>query len=272
MAEKWQYVSSRSNPIVVNISKLKDKKYRREQGLFRLDGIKLFSEAVSRRAPVKYVFVRESARDRLCPAVEESGTNAALYVLADPAFERITEENAPEGIVTVCAELPNISELDAREAANRTGNTALVLESVRDAGNIGTVIRTADAFGIDTLIFSTDCADLYNPKTVRGAMGALFTQNIIVTPSISELVKELQNLGTYTCAAALHKDAVLLGSTDLPERTAIFVGNEGHGLSGETIDACDTCLLIPMSEGAESLNAAVAAAVCMWELGGRRKH
>lgn len=269
MEKKWQYVSSRSNPTVVSVSKLKDKKYRRELGLFRFDGIKLFSEAVRRGAPIECVLTCETASESVRRAVEESNISADLYTLSEPAFERITDERSPEGIVTVCGKLPNIAEMTESEAAQQMGNTALVLESVRDAGNIGTIMRTADALGVDTLILTADCADIYNSKTVRGAMGALFTQNIIIVDSAEKLACEMKKIGIFTCAAALHREARTLGSIEFPPRAAIFVGNEGHGLAETTVDACDIALLVPMREGAESLNAAVAAAICAWELCGR---
>lgn len=270
MSAKWQYISSRANPLVVSVSKLGDKKHRREQGLFRFDGVKLFCEAVQRGAPIKYVLVRESSQD-ICATVEGLGVSEGLYILSDPAFERVTEENAPEGIVTVCEVLGNIRRLGASDAASVDHECALVLESLRDAGNLGTVVRTAGAFGVDVLYMTSDCADLYNPKTVRGAMGALFTQSIVIVDSAAELALELRRQGTHTYAAALHKDAELLGRADLPTGCAIFIGNEGHGLTEGTVDACDSCLLIPMQEGAESLNAAVAASVCMWELTSHRR-
>jgi TrmH family RNA methyltransferase len=141
-----------------------------------------------------------------------------------------------------------------------------MLESVRDVGNMGTIIRSAKAFGIDLLIISSDCADLYNSKTIRASMGAMFTQKIVTVPSISGAVKALQANGSHVYAAALKRDAKKLGEVQLKIGDAILIGNEGHGLSEESIDACDECLYIPMEAGSESLNASIAASVCMWEL------
>ncbi len=263
----WQYISSKSNALVVRLSKLKDKKYRRAERLFRFDGIKLFCEAVQKGAPVKYVLLRESAADRLKDIAERElsrfGTDTLLYILGDDAFDRLTDEQAPEGIITVCAELEHVLE---GHASDITGNRVLMLESVRDAGNMGTIIRSAVAFGIDTLVISSDCADLYNSKTVRAAMGALFKQRIVIVDSIPDTVNELRACGRHVFAAALSGDAKTLGSFTLERGDVILIGNEGHGLSDEAIEACDARLYIPMEADAESLNAGIAASICMWEL------
>ena len=265
---EWQYISSKANALVVRMAKIKDKKYRKSEGLFRFDGIKLFLEAIDKHAPVRYVFVSESALDNIKRAVEESKTDASVYILSDAVFSKLTDELSPEGIITVCSELENIEKsADYKSLAQRVkGKRILMLESVRDTGNLGTVIRTARAFGIDMLIVSTDCADLYNPKTVRAAMGALFSQSIVAVDDMSECILALRKMGARVFAAALRSESRKLGSFELALGDAIVIGNEGHGLSSEVIDACDECVYIPMQEGSESLNASIAASVCMWEL------
>ncbi len=250
------------------MAKLKEKKYRRAEGLFRFDGIKLFSEAVEKGASIEYVFVMESASDAVKLAVKNSGLTSVTYLLSDEAFAKLTDEQAPEGVVTVCQNLKNVNMSSDTQALARDaqGATTLILESVRDTGNLGTVIRTAKAFSIDRLIISSDCADLYNPKTVRAAMGALFSQEIVEVDDVAALIANMRSEGSRVYAAALQSDAKALGSIELKMGDAIVIGNEGHGLSGAVIDACDECLYIPMEAGSESLNASVAASVCMWEL------
>ncbi len=271
----WQSIASKSNPLVVRMAKLRDKKYRRSEGLFRFDGIKLFLEAAEKKAPVRYVFLSESAADKHRDTVEEklgenSISDVKLFVLSDDAFMKLTDELSPEGIITVCAELDNIKslssfgELALEIKANKS--RVLLLESVRDAGNMGTIIRSAKAFGIEYLIVSSDCAELYNPKTVRAAMGALFTQRIVMAGSLCDAIAELRAAGVRVFAAALRSDACRLGAFELSRGDAIVIGNEGHGLSPEALESCDECLYIPMDEGSESLNASIAASVCMWEL------
>ena len=267
MAE-WQYISSKSNALIVRMAKLKDKKYRKNEELFRFDGIKLFHEAVQNGAPVRYVFVSESAIDRFKAEVEKSNIDAMLYTVSDDAFAKLTDEQAPEGIITVCENLASITKCSdyGALASDLKGKSILMLESVRDAGNMGTILRSAKAFGIDALVVSFDCADLYNPKTIRAAMGALFTQRIVVVDSVVNTVMAFRKENTRVFAAALEREAKRLGSIELQRGDVILIGNEGHGLARETIDACDECLYIPMESGSESLNASIAASVCMWEL------
>ena len=140
---------------------------------------------------------------------------------------------------------------------------ALVLEGVQDPGNVGTVIRTANAFGMDAVILIGACADLYHPKTVRATMGAIFRQTVLEIDRdfLSSFLKD-QELPLY--AAALDERAVDVRKVPLC-RAAVAVGSEGRGLSPELIAMSDQTVVIPMGPDSESLNAAVAAAVLMWE-------
>ena len=148
--------------------------------------------------------------------------------------------------------------------------SVFILESVRDPGNLGTVIRTASAFGVGCLLLSGDCADIYNPKTIRAAMGTMFHQNIVKVDDLCTAIRTLSDQGRDIYAATLGRDAVLLGDPELDQRDCIAVGNEGHGLSEAVIEACGKKILIPMMPGTESLNAAVASSVCLWEQFGRK--
>ena len=143
----------------------------------------------------------------------------------------------------------------------------LMLESIRDPGNLGTVVRTAAALGIDRLVISSDCADLYSPKTIRAAMGAIFSMcTDIVEGELVDYVAELRKAGRRVFGAALHTDAKVLGELEVCRSDVFVIGNEGHGLTEDVKNACDACVLIPMREGSESLNAAMAAGIFMWEI------
>ena len=150
------------------------------------------------------------------------------------------------------------------QSAERPAQKVLALEAVQDPGNVGTVLRTADAFGIDLVVLLDGCADLYAPKTVRAAMGAVFRQPAIVMDREAFVsFCRGQNLPLY--GAALSSRAQDLRKLDL-SRAAVVIGSEGQGLSRTMLDACDGELIIPMTGEAESLNAAVAAAIVMWEM------
>lgn len=265
----WECINSKSNPLVVRLGKLKDKKHRKEEGLFRFDGKKLFREAIQSGVELEFVVVSERSAKRNTELVADElyGTTAypRLVILSDAAFDKLTDEKASEGIICV-AKYPKELHTAEDTVLSEKPLRILMLESIRDAGNLGTIIRCARAFAIDRIIMSSDCADLYNSKTIRAAMGALFTQRITVTDSIPDAVRSLREQGYTVYAAALDESAKKLGSFEMGEKSAILIGNEGHGLSPDAIRACSERLLIPMESGSESLNAAIAASVCMWEI------
>lgn len=276
MLKEKETVTSRQNATVKRVCALSEKKARRAEGLFRFDGIKLFREALAKGVAVRYAVVRESE----CQSLEsEIGAAVAAGRLApesiikvsESVFEKISEERSPEGIVTV-AEMDTqrhrvLSEEQARDYDLPAGQRLLIAESLRDPGNLGTVIRSCAALGIDRLLLSDDCADLYSPKTVRAAMGGIFTLPTDIAPagSLPDAIRSLRDKGRRVYATALHEEALTVGAFDLLSGDCFVIGNEGHGLSSQVISACDACALIPMTEGSESLNAAAAAAICIWE-------
>lgn len=267
-----EIITSRRNPTVVEAVKLSEKKARESVGLFRFDGVKLFEEAVQKGVSITRVLLCESRAKALLPKLERLSAlaNTAVSVLSDDVFAKISEEQAPEGIICI-AEFPekHVKKTDKavfESVASDRARRMMLLESVRDPGNMGTVMRTAAAFGIDTLVVSRDCADIYNPKTVRGAMGALFKMNIFVFDDICDAVEILRKSGRSVYAAALDKNAVRLDETVFEPGDTVVIGNEGHGLSERAVNACTKSLYVPMEEGSESLNAAVAAAVIMWSM------
>jgi TrmH family RNA methyltransferase len=150
---EWQYISSKSNQLVVRLAKLKDKKYRKAEGLFKFDGIKLFFEAANCGAPIEYVLVCESASAKYREEIEGKTSCQKLYVLSDDVFAKLTDEQSPEGVITICSNLENIENVYDMTSlsTNAKNKRVLMLESVRDVGNMGTIIRSAKAFGIDLL-------------------------------------------------------------------------------------------------------------------------
>ena len=141
----------------------------------------------------------------------------------------------------------------------------LLLSSLRDPGNLGTVIRSAAAFGCEEIILSSDCADLYNPKTVRAAMGTLFRQRVCYVPSLEDTVGLMRECGYRVYSAVLDDSAVPLNRLELDRGCAFIIGNEGHGIAQSVIEASTGTVYIPMAPGVESLNASAAAAVFMWQ-------
>jgi len=149
----------------------------------------------------------------------------------------------------------------SREACGRS----IALCSVRDPGNLGAVIRSAVAFGVEEIILSGDCADIYNPKTVRGAMGSLFRVNVRIVGDMKEYIRAMQANGRRVYSAELSESAVPLSDLGLDRWDSVIIGNEGHGIPAEISAMTDASVYIPISSRTESLNASVAAAIFMWE-------
>lgn len=270
-------ITSRQNRLVVEVGKLTDRKVRMAEERFRFDGIKLLREAVANGVCIEKLLLCESRSREFLAELDLMKDKSALadttvYILSEDAFSKVSQEQAPEGILAV-ARFPGLHARGAQSRgvlleAARTPSRILLLESVRDPGNVGTILRSAAAFGIHCVALSADCADVYNPKTIRGAMGALFRIRIAVFEDITEAIDLLKDGGRRVFAAALDPEAVRLGRVPLHAEDCVVIGNEGHGLSPEAIRACGQSLYIPMEEGSESLNAAIAASVILWSMYG----
>jgi len=271
-ASDFEWIKSRSNPTLVTLSKLKDAKYRRREGLYLAEGIKLAEEALP-YASVAYALLTEEAMEaggKACQiALEAREKGARLVVLSREAFEKVSTEMAPQGVVFVLREDSDRHETVAtgteREAATRWRRERLLfLSDVRDPGNLGTVLRSSAALGVTRILLS-GCADIYNPKTVRASMGALFRMPLALVEDPTEMIRALQLEGRRVLAAALSGDALTLGAYETEPSDVPVIGNEGHGLSDAILSAVDNFVKIPMVPGTESLNAAVASAVILWE-------
>ncbi len=275
MQFEGEIITSRQNRFVVETAKLTDRKAREAGRKFRFDGIKLLIEAAKNHLPLELILLRESCRERVISALREACCDAVfseaerVLTVADGVFDKISEEKSPEGVICVAKYIDKSQKIitiyNDEDFLRMSGERIVLLESVRDPGNIGTVIRTAAAIGIDRLILSADCADIYNPKAVRASMGTLFNQSIDRTDHLPQVVEGLQRAGRRVFAAALDPQAVRLGSFRPAAGDCVVIGNEGHGLSAELLAACRHKVYIPMSGRAESFNAAIAAGILMWE-------
>jgi TrmH family RNA methyltransferase len=268
-----EIITSRQNSLLVETHKLSDRKHRNRSGLFRFDGVKLAAEALLRGVTLHAVLLRESDAENVSERVAAmSGkmwpTGVRVVNVSDHVFDSLSEESAPEGVICVAqiqSELHRTWRSDMNVALR--GERVVLLESVRDPSNLGAIIRCAAALGVDRMILSADCADIYNAKTVRASMGTLFSQCIDRTEALTDYIAHLRADGRRVFAAALDEQAERLGSFEIQNGDCAVIGNEGHGLSSAVIEACGRTVYIPMTARAESLNAAVAAALLMWEFG-----
>ena len=268
-----EVISSRNNPTVKWAASLSDKKGRDAEKAFIVEGKKLVFEALDNFLPVKHIFVAESKKDLYFPEImrffkEKFYEGTKISVLSDSAFEKISTEKAPQGIISVIKYLDFFRELDIiykEDFFLKSSERAIILSSLRDPGNLGSVIRSAVAFGAEHIILSKDSADIYNPKTVRAAMGSLFKVKVSYVSDLVSLVASAKENGRRVFAAELSDSAVSLLSLKLLPSDIFIIGNEGHGISKEISSAATKSVYIPISASTESLNAAVAAGIFMWE-------
>ena len=227
----------------------RDADFRRENGLYLCDGEKLLQEALRSDAEICHVVWREKRTDEYGAFEKEYLTSAELFDYLSPM------KNSPGPLFSVRMK---------PDAAPEKPERVLLLEEIQDPGNVGTILRTADAFDVDAVILLEGCADVYAPKTVRAGMGAVFRQTVL-RMTREEAVAYCRAHGLPLYGAALSPRAQDLRKLRLV-RSAVAIGSEGHGLSAELLSQCDGELIIPMSGAAESLNAGVAAAIVMWEM------
>ena len=260
-------ITSRRNPLCIHMKKLgESRSYRHESNQFLCDGIKLLEEALMCGADICSVL---TASDIPFPL----SLDTRVYYAEQSLLDSLSPLKNAQDMLFTCM-MPRESSLSIEPGVH------ILLDRVQDPGNVGTIIRTAFAFGIDSVILTDGCADEYNPKTIRASMGAVFRQKIIHT-SVSGLSKlkrgdqpapgidvfekkeDIRIIG-----ATLDKDNPDLSAMDF-RNTIIAIGSEGSGLSDAILSLCDGKVTIPMNSACESLNAAAAAAVIMWEARGK---
>ena len=251
------------NALVTRINKLKLKKYRNQTGLFYFEGFKLLGEALDSkyRGNIKYIIAEESVAGRAAEMAGPAVTPVTRVTME--VYKKITDEEAFQGVMCVM-EKPG-------ESGPSYKRPVIVLCSVRDAGNVGTIIRTADALCEVDLILSADSADVHSSKTQRAAMGAFFRQSIKTSENIGEDIANLKKNGYNVLAAHLDRDSRPIGEIEFTAKTAVVFGNEGSGLDPQITEICDGKLIIPINRRSESLNVSVAAGIVLWEIKKRGK-
>ncbi|MCI8497724.1 MAG: RNA methyltransferase [Clostridiales bacterium] len=258
-------ILSRSNPRIKEYARLcSSAAVRRERGLFVLEGARLCADAVKSGIAVSEAYVTAAAREKysdavgaLCAAARKS------YEITEEIAAKMSDTRQPQGVFCVCRTLDKWPGLDT---IGRDGCFA-ALENVQDPSNLGAVFRTAEALGVSGLLLSEGCCDIYNPKVLRASMGAVFRLPVtVIKGSFAKTMRALGEKGFHTLAAVPDETAVPVTAMDSFGGTIMVIGNEGNGLTKETIEACACRVTIPMKGRAESLNAAMAAGILMWEM------
>lgn len=242
-------IKSRKNPLIAHMKKLGvDSDYRYSHMEFVCDGEKLLYEAVANGADIKTVILSGKKPDWLPDTI-------LIYKVEQDIIDSVSPLKNPQNVIFSCG-MSKPDEVFDIEGFH------IVLEGIQDPGNVGTIIRTAAAFNIKSVILTGACADPYNPKTIRATMGALFRQRLSVMDFGGIIDLKLKGLRFY--GASLGCDSLDIRDIKL-ENCAVAIGSEGRGLSEEILKLCDGKIIIPMAPQSESLNAAVAAAIVMWE-------
>lgn len=275
MRVSQEILTSRQNPRVCRAASLSEKKGRCAERAFLAEGEKLTLDALAAGLPVTEIFAMASRRERLTsrifPALaDERYRDTVWYWLSDEAFSKISTEKSPQGVVSVIKYLDFFAEKDIiykEDFFLSPQERAIALHEVRDPSNLGAVIRSAAAFGADTVVLSSDCADLYSPKTVRAAMGSLFRIRAVSVADFPSFITAARACGRRVLSAELSERALPLNRATLSPLDIVIIGNEGHGVPDGISRLCDDGVYIPITDRAESLNASVAASVLLWEQG-----
>lgn len=253
-------ITSRQNATLKHLARLaREKKYRLKIGEMVCEGEKMLGEALDSDIRVGAVLVRSGTACDDALLARAAAQGASLLTAEKALFDLATDVETPQGVLFSC-ERPVRQTVDFSSV-----HRAVLLDGLQDPGNLGTILRTADAFALDLVILCEGCTDPTAPKVVRATMGAAFRQPVCQMP-LAEAIDALQQHGIPVYAAALEPDSVPLPPEGLPERSAVIIGNEGNGVTQAALDLCDYKLIIPMAGRAESLNAGVAAAILIWEM------
>ena len=243
-----EHITSLKNPKVAAWKALKDRKGRRESGCFLVEGRKMVEEALKSAFDVEAVLVQEGVSF-------PDGLTMPVYELPAHVLAAVCDTKTPQGIAAVV----RMKEQSA------LGKHIVVLDGVQDPGNVGTIIRTADAAGLDGVLLSNQCADVFSPKVLRATMGSIFRMNLRTTDDLPGELTKLREKG-YSILSSQLDGTAFYERQGVAERFALIIGNEGNGVSEQVQQTATHRVRLPMRGGAESLNAAIAAAIMMYEL------
>lgn len=261
MTAPMEITASSNKRIKHLMALIQKRKARQEEGCFVAEGEHLFAEVPDRL--LREIYVARSFYQSSREAVD--GKDKPVYVLEDRLFDKVSDTKSPQGILCVAA----VPQWDAGQLISLDAPLFLLLDEIRDPGNLGTMIRTGEAAGIDGIWLLPGCADPYQPKVVRSAMGALYRVPVLEEKP-EELLRRWKDKGIRLYGSSL--DASL--SYDAPDYrhpTAFVIGNESRGISDEMLSQCDERIIIPMKGQVESLNAAIAASLMMFEAARQRR-
>ena len=253
-------ITSTSNQKGKHILKLQKKaKVRNEEGVFLVEGLRMMKEVPKDR--VTEVYVSETFFGKNTEVLK--GLEEKTEIVSDKVFEYVSDTKTPQGILAVIKKEQHDFE-ELLQEKNGQKPLLIVLDNLQDPGNVGTIVRTAEGAGATGIIMSKDCVDLYQPKTIRSTMGSIYRMPVVYTEDLQEAIRQMKACGIISYAAHLD-DSCFYDKPDYTKGTAFLIGNEGNGLRDEICARADRKIKIPMHGQVESLNAAMAAGILMYE-------
>ena len=256
-------ITSSGNKSVREVIQLNQKaKARNQQDLFVAEGVKMFAEAPAER--IHRVYIAQRAKEDLYSAYGEKLHKLSVEIVADNVFDKMSDTKTPQGILCLVRQFHYGIEEMLSVRNDKKHMLFIILEDLQDPGNLGTVFRTGEGAGVDGIIMSSRTVDIYNPKTIRSTMGSVYRVPFLYTDDLCGMIRVLQKHDIRVYAAYLD-GAGYYNEHDYCHGTAFLVGNEGNGLKRETADCADELIRIPMEGKVESLNAAVASSILLYE-------
>lgn len=250
-------ITATSNKRIKWLVSLTEKaKERKKEQVFLVEGTKMFEEADEKY--IREVYVSESYIEK--NGISEKLKKTGYETVSDEVFKKISDTKAPQGILCVMKQYQYTLE----ELLQKENPVFVLLEDIQDPGNLGTILRTGEGAGIDGVIMTKDTVDIYNPKTIRATMGSVYRMPFLYVDSLADVIEKLQEKGISVYAAHL-QGKEYYDSFDFKKGSAFLIGNEGNGLKKETANLADFYLKIPMEGKVESLNAAIATSLLMYE-------
>lgn len=251
------FIESKDNNLFKNTKKLKERKNRNKSSQYIIEGFRLVQEAFKANVDIEYLIVTKDGSEKIDKFLSNHiNENMKIYEISDNLFKELISTENPQGILAVTN--MNVMPMQAN------GNFYLLCDKLQDPGNLGTIIRTAHAAGVQGIILTKGTVDIYNEKTIRSTMGSIFYIPIYYDDDNFSFVNSLKNDGFNLLVTSLDTDKDFF-QEDLRGKVILTVGNEGNGVSEEVLALADTKVKIPMPGNAESLNVAIATSVIMYE-------
>ncbi len=256
--QKFTEITSKDNPLIKFVSSLQtSSKQRRNNGLFVLEGLRICTDAYENNIKFDKLIVTKEAYEKHNNYIKMfESISENCYIFREDLFKKISDTNTPQGIIAI-AKIPEISGKISSEGRY------IALENISDPSNLGAIARTAEALGVTGIVTTLNGCDPYSPKSLRASMGTLLRVPVIITDDIVGFIK-YNSLRSFGCV--VDNDAEKIINVSFENGDILLIGNEANGLIEETKNSCDYLITIPMRGNAESLNAASAASIAMWEM------